>query len=104
MNKENRWCPDFCPITGRPFFLWMNHPDLGDVPTYGGPYDSYTLAERDADGSYYTRRYDHDEGGWIMDEVQDCGVQVVEDWLPKNETEIVEYVSDQFGITLVKGV
>ncbi|ELI3913496.1 ead/Ea22-like family protein, partial [Escherichia coli] len=39
---RNQWRPDICPITGRAFFMWIEHPTLGNVPTYGGPLDSYT--------------------------------------------------------------
>ncbi|WP_261986136.1 hypothetical protein [Escherichia fergusonii] len=39
---SNQWRPDICPITGRVFFMWIEHPTLGNVPTYGGPLDSYT--------------------------------------------------------------
>lgn len=60
--------PDRCPVTGRPFFMSINHPDLGMVPTYGGPYDSYTLPERDEYDEYFVHRYDHDEGAWVDDE------------------------------------
>lgn len=42
----------------------IEHPDLGLVPTYGGPYDSYTIPEQDDDGSFYCYRFDHDEGCW----------------------------------------
>lgn len=57
---------DVCPITGRKFFMIVEHPDLGDVPTYGGPYDSYTIPVKieNADG-YHCERFDHDEGAWI---------------------------------------
>lgn len=34
---RNQWRPDICPITGRAFFMWIEHPTLGNVPTYGGP-------------------------------------------------------------------
>ncbi|WP_199031325.1 hypothetical protein [Ralstonia sp. ASV6] len=63
--KEGRWCPDVCPVTGKPFLMWMDHPELGYVPTYGGPFDSYTLAEPDADGYFRSEHYDHDRGEWI---------------------------------------
>ena len=62
------WKPERCPITGRSFFMWIDHPDLGYVPTYGGPYDSYTLAEKDEGGEYFVHRYDHDDGAWVDDE------------------------------------
>jgi hypothetical protein len=74
------WCPDVCPITGLPFFMWIEHHKTGqDVPTYGGPYDSYTIPVRDKDGSYCRERYDHDLGGWLTDEVEDVGIQIVSD-------------------------
>lgn len=67
MSKRTagKWCPDECPITGRKFFLWMEHPEKGMVPTYGGPFDSFTLAERDGDNTYQCERYDHDAGKWM---------------------------------------
>ena len=77
-GKTQRWCPDVCPITLRPFFMWIENEDGEEVPTYGGPYDSYTIPEPDIpkdgqpkkrfDIEYTQRRYDHDQGGWT-DEV-----------------------------------
>ncbi|HBB8284618.1 TPA: ead/Ea22-like family protein, partial [Escherichia coli] len=29
---RNQWRPDICPITGRAFFMWIEHPTLGNVP------------------------------------------------------------------------
>ncbi|EIV7769745.1 ead/Ea22-like family protein, partial [Escherichia coli] len=26
---RNQWRPDICPITGRAFFMWIEHPTLG---------------------------------------------------------------------------
>ncbi|HHQ6598097.1 TPA: hypothetical protein ACSTLU_004403 [Serratia fonticola] len=89
---DQRWCPDVDPITGRKLFMWLNHPDLGYVPTYGGPYDSYTLAERDNAGGFSVHRYDHDRGAWVEDECV-C-VQVVEEWLPSDQVELDEYVKE----------
>lgn len=91
-RKANLWCPDVDPITRYPLFMWIEHPALGYVPTYGGPYDSYTLAERDENGEFFRHRYDHDFGGWVEDEY--VGLIVVEDWIPKNEKELEEYVRD----------
>ena len=73
------WCPDVCPITMRPFFMWIEHPDKGMVPTYGGPYDSYTIAQPDnisearkatkwVDVEFTCSRYDHDSGCWEGEE------------------------------------
>lgn len=59
MGKLNR-----CSITGLPFFMEIEHPDLGWVPTYGGPYDSYTIPRKNNNGEYYRERFDHDEGIW----------------------------------------
>lgn len=54
-----------CPITRRPWFLDMEHPELGEVPTYGAPFDSYTVPEVDDDGDLRCERYDHDAGDWV---------------------------------------
>lgn len=58
------WCPDECQITGRKFFMWIERADGRQVPTYGGPYDSFTLAQRDEQGAFWCERFDHDEGVW----------------------------------------
>lgn len=63
--KEGRWAPDECPITGKPFFLWLSHPEFGYVPTYGGPFDSFMIAKPDEDGYYRAEHYCHDRGDWI---------------------------------------
>lgn len=63
---RNQWRPDICPITGRAFFMWIEHPTLGNVPTYGGPLDSYTIPTKD--GEFSCERYDHDFGGWVESE------------------------------------
>lgn len=57
--------------------MWIEHPDLGMVPTYGGPYDSYTIPERSelvpAEGGFprhwtFSRtRFCHDRGVWVGD-------------------------------------
>jgi len=67
--------PEKCPITRRPFFMVISHPELGWVPTYGGPYDSYTIPHMEGkpDEPYHEREltchhYDHDYGGWVDDE------------------------------------
>jgi hypothetical protein len=73
--------PDKCPITRRDFFMLIEHPTLGLVPTYGGPFDSYTIPhmEGTADQPWHERelichRFDHDEGYW-MDDVM--GVETI---------------------------
>lgn len=85
-SDASRWCPDRCPITFRPFFMWLEHPTKGYVPTYGGPFDSYTIPEPDMpedgkkidfhDIEFHCERYDHDEGGW-MDGSEDPGHRVI---------------------------
>lgn len=67
--------PAKCPITRRDFFMVIGHPELGMVPTYGGPYDSYTIPEMDGEPteqfherSLFVRRYDHDRGYWVDNE------------------------------------
>lgn len=54
-----------CPITRRPFFMMIEHPALGRVATFGGPFDSYTIPVVDEDGYLHCERYDHDRGSWI---------------------------------------
>ncbi|AMH15361.1 hypothetical protein AL515_16510 [Citrobacter sp. FDAARGOS_156] len=98
LTDEQRWCPDVDPITRYPLFMWISHPELGYVPTYGGPYDSYTLTERDENGEFFRHRYDHDRGGWVEDEY--VGLIVVEDWLPKDQVELDEYVRDNPTVEL----
>ena len=64
--------PDKCPLTGSPFFMELETPAGDVVPTYGGPFDSYTIPVKDEgdnpDGTYTVQRYDHDEGAWVEDE------------------------------------
>uniref|UniRef100_UPI003CFF22E0 hypothetical protein n=1 Tax=Alcaligenes faecalis TaxID=511 RepID=UPI003CFF22E0 len=73
------WAPEKCPITQRPFFMWIEHHKTGEmVPTYGGPYDSYTLAEFDGE-DFVCERFDHDAGGWLVDCVEGLGVKLVDD-------------------------
>lgn len=74
----SQWCPDKCPISGRPFFMWIEHPQKGMVPTYGGPLDSYTLAERDHEGTFQCERYDHDEGAWRLDVIEWIDLRLVD--------------------------
>lgn len=76
--------PPKCPITGRPFFMALEHPELGMVPTYGGPYDSYTIPHLGGkpDQPWHERdlrvyRYDHDLGGWIADETEVIPLRIV---------------------------
>ncbi len=54
-----------CPVTHRPYFMHLNHPEMGLVPTYGGPLDSYTAPVRDEDDEFRCERYDHDAGEWV---------------------------------------
>jgi len=63
--------PNNCPITGLAFFTSIVHPIRGWVPTYGGPYDSYTIPEQDEDGEYYRERYCHDRDEWMGTEYVD---------------------------------
>lgn len=86
LAKQHQWRPDRCPITQRPFFMWLEHPEHGSVPTYGGPFDSYTIPVADnlpEDGniewddielSY--QQYDHDEGAW-KNWVEHCSVLLI---------------------------
>ncbi len=86
------WYPERCPITQRPFFMTIEHPEHGMVPTYGGPYDSYTIPERDDDGDWICERYDHDDGAWV-EGYESTGIVVVKDSAPAaspGPSELVE--------------
>lgn len=86
--EQEPWRPDVCPITGRNFFLWIEHWETGQmVPTYGGPFDSYTIPEKDVHGDYICERYDHDRGGWLVDECEDVGVMIVSNQLYTTEDD-----------------
>ncbi|MJB99359.1 hypothetical protein DK684_24525, partial [Salmonella enterica subsp. diarizonae] len=76
-SVNNHWKPDVCPITGRKFFMWIEHETLGYVPTYGGPFDSYTIPTRDSSGEFSCERYDHDFGGWVEGEF--IGLYLIDD-------------------------
>lgn len=98
-NINNQWKPDACPITGRGFFMWIEHPELGYVPTYGGPYDSYTIPTRDSDGEFSCERYDHDVGGWVdgecvgaylIDDDEQCRVYELEQRIAELESRTVK--------------
>lgn len=65
MNNERSEHPQECPITHRPFFMVIEHLERGEVATYGGPFDSYTIPERDDDDLLCCERYDHDAGWWV---------------------------------------
>lgn len=77
-----------CPVTGKPFFMVIRHPDLGWVPTYGGPHDSWTAPERDegddAPFKLFRYHYDHDNGSWR--EYEAMGLTVSEDQRPSEES------------------
>ncbi|MCZ9639593.1 MULTISPECIES: hypothetical protein [Pseudomonas] len=98
-NQAARWCPDECPITGRKFFMWIDHPDDGMVPTYGGPFDSYTIPTRDGDEGFCCERYDHDYGGWRDSEI--VGLKLIDD--QSDECEHGQVAELQAEIERLKG-
>jgi len=63
-----------CPVTGMPFFMTIEHPEYGDLPTYGGPFDSYTIPVKlTEDADHLSRlRFDHDLGGWRDWDMVEC--------------------------------
>lgn len=98
--EKNWWKPERCPVTNRPFFLWIEHPTVGMVPTYGGPYDSYTIPEVDNDGEFSCERFDHDEGGWVdgvclnVRLIDDQQQVVDEDFIAEIKAQGAEKVAD----------
>ncbi|EHP1064839.1 hypothetical protein KNZ44_001780 [Escherichia coli] len=104
---SNQWRPDICPITGRAFFMWIEHPKLGNVPTYGGPLDSYTIPTRDSDGEFSCERYDHDFGGWVeseclglylIDDKEQCRVYELEERIAGLETNLAALAAENVGL------
>ncbi|WP_461606564.1 hypothetical protein [Aeromonas rivipollensis] len=95
-NKTN-W-PDKCPITRRDFFM-----EIDGVPTYGGPYDSYTIPEMLGtpeqpwhDRELFVRRFDHDRGCWVDDEV--ISQRVIHDGVLDELLDLKEQQADQSGV------
>lgn len=86
---QEKWCPERCPITLLPFFMWIEHPEHGWLPTYGGPLDSYTIPEPDVpegsfcrkDVEYSCLRFDHDEGAWKLGERESVEYRVASEEL-----------------------
>ncbi|MFV2511008.1 hypothetical protein [Escherichia coli] len=104
---SNQWRPDICPITGRAFFMWIEHPKLGNVPTYGGPLDSYTIPTKDSDGEFSCERYDHDFGGWVeseclglylIDDKEQCRVYELEERIAELETNFATLAVENVGL------
>ncbi|EHQ9038372.1 hypothetical protein ACEOS4_005111 [Escherichia coli] len=104
---SNQWRPDICPITGRAFFMWIEHPELGNVPTYGGPLDSYTIPTKDGDGEFSCERYDHDFGGWVeseclglylIDDKEQCRVYELEERIAELETNLAALAAENAGL------
>ncbi|EBP4105627.1 ead/Ea22-like family protein [Salmonella enterica subsp. enterica] len=96
-SVNSQWKPDVCPVTGRKFFMWIEHETLGYVPTYGGPFDSYTIPTRDSSGEFSCERYDHDLGGWVggefiglylIDDDEQCRVCELEERIAELEAKL----------------
>lgn len=62
---ETAFAGTVCPFTKRPYFMHLEHQELGRVPTYGGPFDSYTIPAPDDDEHLRCERFDHDAGNWV---------------------------------------
>lgn len=61
--------PPLCPITGYRFFMVIDK-DGVPMPIYGGPFNSYTIPDRDwvaKNGQLFRQCFDHDLGGWTED-------------------------------------
>ncbi|EGL1303690.1 ead/Ea22-like family protein [Salmonella enterica] len=91
-SVNSQWKPDVCPVTGRKFFMWIEHETLGYVPTYGGPFDSYTIPTRDSSGEFSCERYDHDLGGWVEGEF--IGLYLIDDDEQCRVSELEERIAE----------
>ncbi|WP_323905953.1 hypothetical protein [Aeromonas caviae] len=96
-QHKTNW-PDKCPITRRDFFM-----EIDGVPTYGGPYDSYTIPEMLGtpeqpwhERELFVRRFDHDEGRWVDDEV--ISQRVIHDGVLDELLDLKEQQADQSGV------
>ncbi|HAK5853133.1 ead/Ea22-like family protein [Salmonella enterica] len=105
-SVNSQWKPDVCPVTGRQFFMWIEHETLGYVPTYGGPLDSYTIPTRDSSGEFSCERYDHDLGGWVggeliglylIDDDEQCRVCELEEHMAELEARVVNLPKRSVG-------
>ena len=56
---------DVCPISGRPFWGNIDHPERGMLATYGGPFDTYSIPYLDDDDELRVERFDQDRGEWV---------------------------------------
>lgn len=54
-----------CPLSGRKFWGNIDHPELGAIATYGGPFDTYSIPYLDEDDELRVERFDQDMGGWV---------------------------------------
>ncbi|EOY0511919.1 hypothetical protein ACP1FB_002795 [Salmonella enterica] len=77
--------------------MWIEHETLGYVPTYGGPFDSYTIPTRNSSGEFSCERYDHDVGGWVggefiglylIDDDEQCRVCELEERIAELEAKL----------------
>ena len=96
-QHKTNW-PDKCPITRRDFFM-----EIDGVPTYGGPYDSYTIPEMLGtpeqpwhERELFVRRFDHDEGRWVDDEI--ITQRVIHDGVLDELLDLKEQQADQVGV------
>lgn len=101
-QHKTNW-PDKCPITRRDFFM-----EIDGVPTYGGPYDSYTIPEMLGtpeqpwhERELFVRRFDHDEGRWVDDEI--ISQRVIHDGVLDELLDLKEQQADQVGVELQGG-
>jgi hypothetical protein len=87
---------EHCPITHRPFFMMLDHPEHGNIPTFGGPLDSYTIPFADEDGDLHCERYDHDAGEWVE------GGESLRCWLTTkqpDDRELPEFVKGHWRVS-----
>lgn len=54
-----------CPISGRPFWGNIDHPERGMIATYGGPFDTYSIPYLSDDDELRVERFDQDMGDWV---------------------------------------
>ena len=59
------YAPNHCPITGEKFWGNIEHPSMGMIATYGGPFDTYTIPTKTEEGELRRERFCQDRGAWV---------------------------------------
>lgn len=99
VGQAPRGVPKSCPVTGRPYWGLIEHPDYGLVPTYGGPYNTYTIPHTVEDGdltALMCENYDHDHGAWSDNDDPTIGYLVEGEPLSASALVVLEKLPEKW--------